>query len=384
MSILLPTPRSNQPDYPVLVDSSNQIANGLIVSAVMTPAGAVYDASRRGRNSNFVTSTNIKRLSGSSGTNLDFDGSQAEASVSFGTGYNFNGLLGLTIEADFTIRSIGPGNSTIVGKNGPDPECFLLYITSVGRLALYQYMSGGVSLQWQSQDNSIVVNRQTHVVASFRNQVVSLYINGRLATLARNDGTTNLSLADKNTIPLQIGRNSNGLALTGSISMVNIWSRGLSDAEAYSRYMNRWGLFAAPRGVSVTVSSITYTYARPSSDITTQWSTSSGTTHYTLIDETVADDNDYIVATAAGQTDEVKLASMTPPQVGTDLVINYKVTGVDGGATVTVSLRQGSAGTLIKTDTAKSANGTYALTVTPADWAVVTDWSDLRLRFVSA
>lgn len=131
-------------------------------------------------------------------------------------------------------------------------------------------------------------------------------------------------------------------------------------------------------------SPITYTYARPASDITTQWSTSSGTTHYTLIDETVADDNDYIVATAAGQTDEVKLQSMTPPQVGTDLVINYKVTGVDGGATVTVSLRQGSGGTLIKTDTAKSANGTYALTVAPADWAAVTDWSDLRLRFVSA
>jgi hypothetical protein len=144
-------------------------------------------------------------------------------------------------------------------------------------------------------------------------------------------------------------------------------------------------LFAPVRApISVTVSSITYTYARPTSDITTQWSTSSGSTHYTLIDETVADDNDYIVATAAGQTDEVKLASMTPPQVGTNLVINYKVTGVDGGATVTVSLRQGSGGTLIKTDTAKNANGTYALAVAPGDWAAVTDWSDLRLRFVSA
>jgi len=131
-------------------------------------------------------------------------------------------------------------------------------------------------------------------------------------------------------------------------------------------------------------SPITYTYARPTSDITTQWSTSSGSTHYTLIDETVADDNDYIVATAAGQTDEVKLASMTPPQVGTNLVINYKVTGVDGGATVTVSLRQGSGGTLIKADTTRNANGTYALAVAPGDWAAVTDWSDLRLRFVSA
>ena len=131
-------------------------------------------------------------------------------------------------------------------------------------------------------------------------------------------------------------------------------------------------------------SAVTYTYARPTSDITTQWTPSTGTDHFALIDETTANDADYIIATAAGQTDEVKLAAMTAPQSGTNLLINYKVTGIVGSATVTMSLRQGSGGTLIATDTAKSIDNTYQLVVPAATWASVTDWTDLRLRFVSA
>jgi hypothetical protein len=131
-------------------------------------------------------------------------------------------------------------------------------------------------------------------------------------------------------------------------------------------------------------SAITYTYARPTSDITTQWTPSTGTDHYALIDETTANDADYIYATAAGQTDEVRLASMSAPQAGTDLLINYKVAGIVGSASVTMSLRQGSGGTLIATDTAKTSNNTYQLVVPAATWASVTDWTDLRLRFVSA
>ena len=129
---------------------------------------------------------------------------------------------------------------------------------------------------------------------------------------------------------------------------------------------------------------VTYTYSRPSSDVTTQWTPSTGTAHFALIDETTANDTDYIYATAAGQTDEVRLASMTAPQAGTDLLINYKVTGIVGSATVTMSLRQGSGGTLIATDTAKNTDNTYQLVVPAATWASVTDWTDLRLRFVSA
>lgn len=129
---------------------------------------------------------------------------------------------------------------------------------------------------------------------------------------------------------------------------------------------------------------VTYTYSRPASDITTQWTPSTGTDHYALIDETTANDADYIYATGPGQVDEVKLASMTAPQAGTDLLINYRVQGIVGSASVTVSLRQGAGGTLIATDTAKSADGNYTLTVASGTWASVSDWTDLRLRFVSA
>jgi hypothetical protein len=128
--------------------------------------------------------------------------------------------------------------------------------------------------------------------------------------------------------------------------------------------------------------SITYTYARPTSDITTQWTPSTGTDHYALIDETTANDSDYIYATAAGQTDEVRLASMTAPQAGTDLLINYRVQGIVGSASVTLSLVCNT--TVHATDTTRIANGDYTLTVPSGTWASVADWTNMRLRFVSA
>jgi len=128
--------------------------------------------------------------------------------------------------------------------------------------------------------------------------------------------------------------------------------------------------------------SVTYSYARPASDITTQWTPSTGTDHFALIDETTASDADYIYATAAGQTDEVKLASMTAPQAGTDLKVNYRVQGIVGSASVTLSLVCNT--TVIATDTARTANGDYTLTVASGTWASVSDWTNMRLRFVSA
>jgi hypothetical protein len=159
---------------------------------------------------------------------------------------------------------------------------------------------------------------------------------------------------------------------------LKVWSTYQSGANDVKVFWLRYPLESAP-------SLVTYTYARPTSDITTQWTPSTGTDHFALIDETTANDADYIYATAAGQTDEVRLASMTAPQAGTDLLINYKVAGIVGSASVTMSLRQGSGGTLIATDTAKTSDNTYQLIVPAATWSsTVTDWTDLRLRFVSA
>jgi len=134
--------------------------------------------------------------------------------------------------------------------------------------------------------------------------------------------------------------------------------------------------------ITIEDAGVAYTYARPSSDVTTQWTPSTGTDHYALIDETVANDADYIYATAGGQTDEVRLASMSAPQAGTDLLINYRVQGIVGSASVTLSLVCNT--TVIATDTARTANGDYTLTVASGTWASVADWTNMRLRFVSA
>jgi len=132
---------------------------------------------------------------------------------------------------------------------------------------------------------------------------------------------------------------------------------------------------------------ITYTYARPSSDVTTQWTPSTAGPHYALIDEVTYNDADYIYATAAAQTDEVGLQAMSIPTAGTDVLVNYRVQGITGSGSVTVSLYSGA--TLVKTDTTRTANNTspayYTMTVTAAEWgAVAVNWSDMRLRFVSA
>ena len=132
---------------------------------------------------------------------------------------------------------------------------------------------------------------------------------------------------------------------------------------------------------------ITYTYARPSSDVTTQWTPSTAGPHYALIDEVTYNDADYIYATAAAQTDEVGLQAMSIPTAGTDVLVNYRVQGIAGGGSVTVSLYSGA--TLVKTDTTRTANNTspayYTMTVTAAEWgAVAVNWSNMRLRFVSA
>lgn len=131
--------------------------------------------------------------------------------------------------------------------------------------------------------------------------------------------------------------------------------------------------------------SSTINAVRPASDITANWQASRpGTEHYALLNEATFNDANYIYATATSLTDEIKFQVMTAPISGTPLYINYRVQGTSGNAKVTVSLYCGA--TLIKSDTLRSidSNGYYVMTVTSAEWATVTDWADMRLRFVSS
>jgi hypothetical protein len=382
MPLYLPRRVSRQPQGNAAVNWANPITAGLEVAilhgqqnlAVRNLANPYLSFSTANTGSNFVKNV---------GSNFVGVGNKfADNSFTFES----NSTLGLrnTSPVGYTLGSVaiattsGVSATFINQDRAGGTRNFQFRVNTANNLEMITFTGGSTVFTTAPWPNRLVGGA---VAAAVSGTSVSIAADGVL-TKATITAANNLSNTAERLDIAKYGSTGTSNWI-GTISLSAVWSRKISDDELVSWTRNPWQIFA-PSAVTVLGSSITYTYARPASDITTQWSTSSGSTHYTLIDETVADDNDYIVATAAGQTDEVKLASMTPPQVGTNLVINYKVTGVDGGATVTVSLRQGSAGTLIKADTTRNANGTYALAVAPGDWALVTDWSDLRLRFVSA
>lgn len=140
-------------------------------------------------------------------------------------------------------------------------------------------------------------------------------------------------------------------------------------------------------------------FARPSTDTTRDnWEEDDGTTTsiYDQIDETVADDTDYI-RTGLTPTSDVyvtKLTSVTDPVSSTGHIVRYryrKDSSAGEQIDITVQLRQGytnegSPGTLIAAQTHTDASGaawnagTFTLTAGEAD--SITDYADLYLRFV--
>jgi hypothetical protein len=134
-------------------------------------------------------------------------------------------------------------------------------------------------------------------------------------------------------------------------------------------------------------------YLRPEADITTT-GIAGGT--YASIDETSATDTPAGTEFVYGSenvavTYEVRLSDATDPAVHTGHTFRYRIVSLDGttpsvSAAVycTASLYQGS--TLIKADTQKTTTDswvTYTLTLAESEADDITDYTDLRLRFVS-
>jgi len=127
-------------------------------------------------------------------------------------------------------------------------------------------------------------------------------------------------------------------------------------------------------------------FARPISNITQTGFTGG----FAEIDETIADDGDF--AWGANNTAavlEVLLSSVTDPLTDANHTFRYRIAKTDDGVvdgagnavTVTVGLYQGV--TLISTDSAKTADGTwtqYDFTPSEAEIGTITDYADLRLR----
>lgn len=130
-------------------------------------------------------------------------------------------------------------------------------------------------------------------------------------------------------------------------------------------------------------------FARPDSDVT-----NTGTNGFAAIDESTPSDADFWWGdNNVAEELEVGLSNVTDPSSSSGHVFRYRVAKtnagtVDGGGnavTVTARLMQG--GTQVATDTAKTANGTwtqYAFTLSGGQADAITDYTDLRLEFVTS
>lgn len=115
-----------------------------------------------------------------------------------------------------------------------------------------------------------------------------------------------------------------------------------------------------------------------------------GTSLYAAIDETTASDTDYIKSAniSSGNTDvcEVLLDAMNAPSVDTNHSIVYRYRA-QGTATMNliVALRQGGS-TQIASVTHNGVGSSYVdgeLSLSEAEAAAITDYTDLRLRFTA-
>lgn len=139
-------------------------------------------------------------------------------------------------------------------------------------------------------------------------------------------------------------------------------------------------------------------FARPSTDTTRESYTdeAGGTTNiYTKIDETTADDNDYIKSAAAPTSDVyvTKLTSVEDPVASTGHIIRYRYRkSAASGAQIdlTAQLRQGyvsegTLGTQIATyshTNVSDAWTTTTQTLSGGEADSITNYADLFLRFV--
>lgn len=132
--------------------------------------------------------------------------------------------------------------------------------------------------------------------------------------------------------------------------------------------------------------------SRPSSDIDSVWTCSSGAARWSLIDEAVVDDTDFIRSSySTNHSQTVAIQSLTDPIVHSGHILHVRArldrsppTGVHAGRLV-IYIMQGATQICSSTntfpDTSTWQNLTYTLAVGEA--GAITDYTDLRIKVES-
>lgn len=125
---------------------------------------------------------------------------------------------------------------------------------------------------------------------------------------------------------------------------------------------------------------VTAQYARPTSDVSAGgWTASTGSDLFAMLDETSANDSDYITTTSAS-TCEVALGSLTDPASSTGHIVRYRISATGGG--IIVRLREGTTTIASWThDPAPASLTTYSQTLSGSEADSITNYAALKLQF---
>ena len=162
-------------------------------------------------------------------------------------------------------------------------------------------------------------------------------------------------------------------------ALVLRWGRVLSDAEIVSISANPWQIFE-PEEIPLFKPVVTAQFARPTSDVSAGgWTASTGSDLFAMLDESSANDSDYITTTSASVC-EVALGSLNDPAVSTGHIVRYRISATGGG--IIVRLREGTTTIASWThDPAPASLTTYAQTLSGGETDSITNYGALKLQF---
>lgn len=140
-------------------------------------------------------------------------------------------------------------------------------------------------------------------------------------------------------------------------------------------------LSGAPAAVATAAGTLTPNQAAaPIADISAgSWLPSSGGSLYATLDDTSADDGDYIYVNEPGSMCEVRLASLGDPNVSSSHTLRYRLSS-PVSASIRITLMQGAVQIAQWTEATTPALTTYSHALSGAEADAITDYTNLRVR----
>jgi hypothetical protein len=246
---------------------------------------------------------------------------------------------------------------------------------------LIRYHDGTGITSWTTA-HTFAANRTDDLVIVFTSTAIDVYYNDRLVDTRTwtKPATSGSNISSATPIILGIGASGSNTAFTGALHLI---AHVLDNKNAKNLSKNPWqifqkDMFLIPFGSTTA----TLQYLAPISDLSTGgWSQSTGPTLYAVLDESVADDSDYISTTAA-TTCELKLGNGIDPLSSTGHILKYRI--LTGTGTLSVALKQGSTTIASWVHTLTGLPQDISNTLSGAEADSITNYTNLRVTFTSS